>query len=324
MASVLTIGNSGVAEVAAFAAVLSDLRARGHDALLFKQDRCVDGDDFISFEMKSGVSHTYIVIDGEPHDLAAFDSVWYLKPLAPKSVMLYEPAEYRALLQKQLFTVRQALWSVCSDKRWISDPWAVERAENKIHQLHVASALGFSVPDTVVTSDPATVRSFYREKGGKVVVKLLATAPVYGRAIFTNRLQERDLEDLDGLRLAPAIFQEYVAKSHELRITVVGSQVFAAAIDSQADEATAVDWRRRPSDPSAPRVAMRATTLPAAVTTRVLDLVRTLGLDFGCVDMVVTPSDEYVFLEINPNGQWHFVQLGTGIEISRAISHALA
>lgn len=48
-----------------------------------------------------------------------------------------------------------------------------------------------------------------------------------------------------------------------------------------------------------------------------------MHLNFGCFDLIVTPDGEYVFLECNPNGQWLWVELATGLPIAEAIADFL-
>ncbi len=104
----------------------------------------------------------------------------------PKQLLVYEPATYRPLLLKQHAVMREALWSVFRHKRWLSDPWATDRAENKIVQLAGACTVGLTVPITVITTDPAAVRHFHKAKSGRVITKVLSAVPVVGQVIFTN------------------------------------------------------------------------------------------------------------------------------------------
>ena len=102
---------------------------------------------------------------------------------------------------------------------------------------------------------------------------------------------------------APCLFQEYVPKKLELRVTVIGDEIFAAEIHSQEHAETSVDWRNFDVD-----IPFRAVSLPPLVTERVLDFVKSYGLNFSAIDMIVTPDDRYVFIENNPNGQFIFVE----------------
>ena len=115
------------------------------------------------------------------------------------------------------------------------------------------------------------------------------------------------------------IFQAYVPKRFELRITVVGQQVFAAEIHSQHTNHTRHDWRRYDLDetPHFPHA------LPPDVAQRCIQLVQELGLCYGAIDMVLTPDDRYVFLEINPSGQYLWIEQLTGLPITDALCDLL-
>lgn len=318
---ILAIGNAGVYEMDMYQSVLQAIRARGSDAILFKQDRCLEGDS-LTFEVRDGQPMLSVVIDGIRYDASSFSGIWYMHPQLPRELLTYEPADHRHLIHRQFQEMRQALWSACGEKRWLNDPFAAARAENKILQLRVATAAGLTSPNTLVASDPKLVRAFAARCPEGIVVKLLAVSPIYGQVIYTNRLSEAHLTRIDSVRFSPAIFQALVPKAYELRITIVGDRFFTTKILSQNDEATALDWRRKPllNDYV---VRMETAQLPEEIQGKLLTFMRALGLRFGCIDMIVTPSEEHVFLEVNPNGQWYFVQLRTGHAIAEAIADIL-
>lgn len=111
--------------------------------------------------------------------------------------------------------------------------------------------------------------------------------------------------------------QEYIEKAFELRVTVVGEEVFACKIDSQAqqEETGRIDWRQGYEH----GLRQEAYALPDSVSLQCVAFLRRMGLNFGCFDFIVTPSGEYVFLECNPNGQWLWIELTVGLKISEAI-----
>jgi glutathione synthase/RimK-type ligase-like ATP-grasp enzyme len=115
------------------------------------------------------------------------------------------------------------------------------------------------------------------------------------------------------------LFQAYVPKRSELRVTVVGERVFAAEIGSQATHHTRHDWRRydMAHTPHTPHA------LPEPVARAAVALVRALGLVYGAIDLVLTPDGDYVFLEINPNGQYLWIEHLTGLPITAAIADHL-
>lgn len=218
--------------------------------------------------------------------------------------------------------MRRALWSLFQHKKWIDNPWQMLIAENKLYQLKIATSVGLHVPETLITSDPERVRSFYQHNEGNVVVKLLGASPLLSHVVYTNVVTPEHMVEIDSVKMSPSIFQARVPKAYELRITVVGKKIFSVKIYSQEDTETAVDWRRKPKFNDF-AVKMETTTLPEDVTQRIWELVKRVGLRLMCIDMIVTPTGEHVFLEINPNGQWYFVQMKTNLQIADAIADLL-
>ena len=147
-----------------------------------------------------------------------------------------------------------------------------------------------------------------------------AHAPEGWSGMATHVVRRRDLANAAGLRYAPMILQEYVPKRLELRVTVVGRRVFPCAIDSQASRATRHDWRHHDTD----RAGLAAHALPEDVAARCVRLVEAYGLCYGAVDLVLTPAGDHVFLELNPMGEWAWVQMETGMPIADAVVDLLA
>jgi hypothetical protein len=119
------------------------------------------------------------------------------------------------------------------------------------------------------------------------------------------------------VRLAPVIFQEYV-EGVDLRVTVVGDRVFAAEIDAR-HTSYPCDMRMVVGEAS-----IRAVRLPEAVEAGLLALMRRLGLVYGACDLRRRAGGEHVFLEVNPAGQWLFVEQRTGLPIADALAAELA
>jgi hypothetical protein len=164
-------------------------------------------------------------------------------------------------------------------------------------------------------------QDFYREHDESIIYKPFRAyirvregqgdQPTYATKLLTNRVHAQDLIESEGFIPTPSIFQPYVAKEFELRIVVVGKKLFACAIHSQQSVRSREDWRRydlehTPHEPY---------TLPDDIATKLLLLMERLGLVFGSIDMIVTPSGEYIFLEVNPNGQFDWIAKLTGMPI---------
>ncbi|MET0401500.1 MAG: MvdC/MvdD family ATP grasp protein [Cystobacter sp.] len=201
----------------------------------------------------------------------------------------------------------------------------LRRAEHKPLQLKLARALGMEVPRTLMTNDPEQVRAFAAGCPGGVVTKMMASFAVYdaqGReqVVFTTPLDAHQLEDLDGLDLCPMTFQERLTKAMELRVTVVGERVMAAAIDSQALPRAREDWRR---EGAALVESWRPYTLPESLQAQVLRLMDALGLNYGAFDFVVTPEGRHVFLEVNPAGEFMWLMQNPGLPVDEALADVL-
>lgn len=198
---------------------------------------------------------------------------------------------------------------------WVNPRAADDAAHRKPYQWAVAQSVGLTLPRTLVTNRPEEAREFIAEVGvGKTVFKaFLATLEAWRE---TRLVEPEDLERLDLVRHAPVIFQEYI-EGVDLRITVVGDQLFAGEIDAR-NTSYPVDMRMVIGE-----AGVRAVELPADVKAKLLRLQQKLGLYYGAIDMRRTPSGEYVFFEVNPAGQWLFVEERTGQPISQAIADLL-
>ena len=206
------------------------------------------------------------------------------------------------------------LWA-CLDATWVNDPDRDTAASRKMWQLKLAQELGLRVPRTCITSDPDVARAFIASEPGRVIFKPFGGTPETWRE--TRPIRPVDLPLLDHVRFAPVIFQQAIEGGCDIRVTIAGDTLFAAAIQARSED-TAFDFR---IDPQAP---MQPHDLPAPVRTRLLALMARLGLRYGAVDLRLDPDGEHVFLEINPAGQWLFVEYGTGQPISAAVAALLA
>lgn len=248
-------------------------------------------------------SGTDLALDGSP-----FDVVWYRRAIAPVLPDWMHPGD-RPMAQRECDDFVAGLWRlVAPDAYWVNPLDARARANLKLVQLAEARAAGLAIPPTLSSNDPVRIRAFLREHAATGCV-YKAFYPAQWEdgdrvaVLLTSEVRADALPADDVLRLTPGIFQPRLAKRHELRVTVMGTRVIAARLHSQAAEATRLDWRARSVD-----LGVEPDALPPAVERAVLVLMRRLGLVFGCVDLVVTPAGEPVFLEVNPMGQFLFLE----------------
>jgi glutathione synthase/RimK-type ligase-like ATP-grasp enzyme len=255
-------------------------------------------------------------IDGKIVDLADIRTVWYRRPL-PSIVSPEMTKENQEFAKAESRHVLTALWHCLSSRFWVNPYDAGRSAERKPFQLQIARAVGFEVPRTLITNDPELVRQFFDSCRTGMIYKSLDAYARKGKdaalGIFTTPVSREQLHaHCDQVKLAPCIFQEYVPKKCELRVTVMGKNIFTSEIESQSNESAKDDWRR-PILVNHPKVSK--SELPTPIAIMIQEMLRRMGLVFACMDFIVTPDGRYVFLELNPSGEWYWVEDKTGMPL---------
>ena len=198
---------------------------------------------------------------------------------------------------------------------WINDPEYSLRTENKIYQLEMASRIGLNIPKTLITNNPKDAKEFFEHHSKNVVVKPLKTNLINigheKQVMFTSLVTN---EDFDSVKCSPCFFQEYVDKELELRIIVIGDKALSLAIHSQDSEKTRVDWRR-----DVWNLKITEYTLDEEVKKKCVLLTKQLGLEYGAIDMIFSKKGEYYFLEINPTGEWAWLEKKSGAPIRKVL-----
>ncbi|OGC78408.1 hypothetical protein A2619_00895, partial [candidate division WWE3 bacterium RIFOXYD1_FULL_39_9] len=286
------------------------------EIVVFDPYRFPDEND-LTFNLKGGTFQ----ISSSGRNLTSCDAVWFRKPqlLLPKDFPV-DPiyADYtHSAYQKTV----QALYGLLRNKLWVSGYWEIQQANNKLFQIEVARSLGMRIPNTIVTSVPDEASRFLEENGA-CVTKIMGTQHAsdskFTYVFYATRIHRDQVTDLSGLALAPAIFQQEVENALDVRVTVVGEKCFACEINKVGKLQYEVDWRKGITDNSHP-LTYHIHALPTHMQKLCVDLVQQLRLKFGALDFLLDKSGVYWFLEINPNGQWGFVEEETGLPISKAM-----
>ena len=258
-----------------------------------------------------------ITLDGhllQPQDVHA---IWYRRPQTIKHAQFdstpegdYVRAEWSEFLE--------CFFAHVPREKWVNHPSCNAVASRKLEQLTTAATLGFKVPDTLVTQRPEELQHFYREHHGQVIIKPISTGYIERKGedkdslIYTNRVLRSHLDNLDDLANCPALFQKFIQKKNDVRITVVGNDIHAVSlVASDPSGEQRCDIRRN----NMADVIYGLVTLPEKVRQSIRRLMRHYKLQFGAIDMVVSVSGEWYFLEINPNGQWAWLDQTGGTNI---------
>jgi hypothetical protein len=289
------------------ATVESVLRTRlGVDVVVWDTERIEDG---ISFGLDpDGLT---LAAEGRTVDLTDVRGLWWRRPrgygqadgsLTP-DVRRFCEREYSSLLLGGLGVL---------GTRVVNQPHAELAAQRKPLQLSTASRVGLRVPETLISNDPQRVREFWERHDRDCVYKTLTPAP---RFVETRRLTAADLESLPSLSLAPVIVQRRLA-GVDVRLTVIGPRQYAAVARTEMPEAE-TDWRIDLT------LQWQPYALDADVGARVRDLLTELGLHYGCVDLRLDADGAPHFLEVNPSGQFLFIEVDTGQPLVAAMCDLL-
>jgi ATP-grasp ribosomal peptide maturase len=250
-------------------------------------------------------------------DLAAISGIYYRRPTA------FSFHEDMSTEERRWANVQARLGFgglLASLAPWLNHPHSIGYAEYKPVQLQAAITAGFRVPRTLVTNDPDIARDFVADVGQAVYKSFGGTAAVTDsdgtHQVFATLVTPQQAGEAS-VAHSMHLFQAWVPKVYDVRLTVVDDQFFAARIDARSP-ASRVDWR---ADYRSLEYAPIET--PAGVRAQASGLLRRLGLRFAAMDFAVTPDGAWWFLEANPNGQWAWIETETAMPITAAIADAL-
>lgn len=204
---------------------------------------------------------------------------------------------------------------------WVNHPLRDKHCEAKILQLKRASDLGFRIPRTCITSDKETAEQFLSEFPTGVVCKALGMPlieePEQDYFIFSQHVASLKNVESAEVQMCPLIFQEKIESKRDVRVTVVGEKVFSAEVLIEPDSEEQLDWRVLDQG-----ISFRNIALPSELEQKCVELVKSFGLNFGALDLVLNENGFY-FLEINPAGEWGWLQARLGFPIAEALVDVL-
>jgi glutathione synthase/RimK-type ligase-like ATP-grasp enzyme len=262
---------------------------------------------------KKGIHHNLV------HEV---QSVWFRRPGKPFE---FTPQESRpsesvaAFVENQWHAFIEGLKCI-GNVFWINDPDKNHTSENKIYQLKLAQKIGLQIPKTCITNDKEEVMHFMRKCEGKIVAKALYSPlieePNKDFFIFTNVIDSiKDIKEQE-FNLAPTIFQEFLTEKTDYRLTIIGDNCFSVKVIRESNRGISEDWRIIKEG-----VKFEPCSLPVSITDKCVKMVKKLGLVFAAIDLVRTFNEIY-FLEINPNGEWAWLQSETELPIAETlVSH---
>ncbi|MFF0445129.1 ATP-grasp ribosomal peptide maturase [Streptomyces sp. NPDC004609] len=245
-------------------------------------------------------------------DLSRVRSVYWRRPEWPPFPHL-SPDDSRFAVAQVRYGLGGTLYAL-DGPLWVNHPLRMAAADYKPAQLVLAQQLGFTVPLTLVTNDPVQAREFIRVQGDTIFKTLRWTPYTRDGVPMTGWADPVTAEEIDdSVRVTPHLFQARVDKVADLRVLVVGRHTFAVRIDSEL-----LDWRKNYS-----ALTYTVERLPDLVDKALHSCLDRLELVSGSFDLAVDRAGDYWWLELNPNGQWGWLETETGLPMSKAFADLL-
>ncbi|MCW3161536.1 MvdC/MvdD family ATP grasp protein [Chryseobacterium oryctis] len=277
--------------------------------------------DRLNHLQKISINHdSFTLIDEFGNCLNSKDvkGVWHRK-----SWKISVPEEldenFEKIFLKEYVSLRNNLLTILQDIPWINPLDLEEKIDiNKMYQLKIAKRNNLTIPETIFSNDESEIRHFFSDVcNGKAIAKLhgVLTKSMSGENLLsTTIIQEENLEFISDIMYCPMIFQPYIDKEYELRITYVDGDFFTGKINN-SDNA---DWRVAQGN-----YFWSEYQLPENIEKNLASMMQEMGLYFGAIDMIKGKDGEYYFLEVNPQGEWGMLQKELGFPIAQRIADNL-
>lgn len=230
-------------------------------------------------------------------------SVWFRRPQLSNFDNQDLNENELSFARRETWTYLESLWLCLKDKKWVTRPDYLYRAEKKPLQLQIAKKVGFTIPDTIITNSSSQALDFV-EKQSEIIIKPLSHGG-FGEnddfSIYTTELNARACtpELFENLKISPLIIQEKIKKRSDIRLTVFGDKLHAYSVNSTHSN---VDWRIDYQN-----VTFNKLQVPLEIKDMILEFMQILNLSFGAFDFILDENNHWIFIEVNPNGQWAWI-----------------
>ena len=275
----------------------------------------------IDIELSDSLENAYIKCRNKNSkiNLSDITGVYFRRPLSPEiEYVVQDEAEFA---QRESLEMLRSLWRMIDERLWLNHPKHLLIANNKVNQLKKAREIGFKIPETIVSSNPEIIKKFsslYRGAITKAVKHGFYKNEGAIKVALTREMTQGNVETLKDFAEIPMITQRKIEKIYDIRVTVVGDKTFATAIHSQDHDETKMDWRLWDiiTDIDLKHTKIK---LPSDISEKCINITKSFNLNFSAIDLILSKDNEYYFLEINPNGQWAWIEEKTGYPIRDTI-----
>jgi len=276
---------------------------------------------FLDFELnKNGFSGSIKTAD-RSINLKTIKSIWWFDIDITFNNECFIDDKYVSFAQQETYSLCKTIFSSLNVYH-VNHPDKIIAASNKLNQLKLAHNVGFNIPNTLISSNQSQIIQFL-EYNPSLIYKTLSHPTIIEKnkefVIYTNEVTLDDLSDENSLKASLNLFQSNISKKTELRVTVVGNEVFTCEIYSQDSQLTKTDWRVY----DLANVPHYPVELKNEINNKCIEITRALDLEYATIDLIIDNNRDFWFLEVNPNGLWAWIELITNLKISDAFANIL-
>lgn len=231
-------------------------------------------------------------------------SIYYRKPKFP-NLNEFE-LEYRRMISYDIIALINGIVD-SFDGKVLTKPSVLRKCENKTYQIIYAMKNDFLIPKSFIGNDNNEMQ-MYAENN--TIIKPLSIGKIYKKdkyEVYQTSYFDKYEEDIS---LTPIYLQRYEEKKYEVRLTIINSKYFSVKIQSS----NSLDWRKGDANNKYSII-----DVPDVILKKSLKMLTDFDLNFGAFDFIVNPKDEWIFLEVNPNGQWQWLEHELNLSISNEI-----
>lgn len=268
-------------------------------------------DKIFEYEISVTANEIFFKNSNQSFTISDIDSIYYRKIAFPDLSDFYD-VKYHNYVKKELYTLITGIVE-SFDGITLTKPSILRLSENKIYQMKIAKDLNFDIPSSLISNNHSDILSFISKK--QCIIKPISIGKIESEntkiIVQTNLINKSyTIEETD---LNPSYYQEFIDKDYDLRITIIDNFFYSVKIVSGDN----VDWRKSPKN-----TRYEIIEIPEELKQKCKSYLEILNMDFGIFDFVVL-NDIYYFLEVNPNGQWAWLEDSLSLDISNKIFNYL-
>jgi glutathione synthase/RimK-type ligase-like ATP-grasp enzyme len=251
-------------------------------------------------------------------------AIYFRQPIPPSFKAAADSVD-KVFAEAEMTETLRSLWRIIPEELWLNHPKKLWVASNKLEQLIAAKTIGFHVPDTLISYSSEPIRSFFEQHNNRVIGKAVRHGFINDGNRFllagTQQLTKDFVDRIDEFAKIPMIFQENIDKVEDIRAIVIGDKVFATRIMIKKPSYDTIDWRV--AEIAGANLIHERMSLPPHIEQKCQSIVQHFGLKYSSMDIVKDRQGRFIFLELNPNGQWGWIEQLVGYPVRDQIIDTL-